>query len=65
MYTPDVLVFRPGGSASETDGGAPLPKAEKRTALAKRDAEHEKFRERWGEKTRLEQDIKRKRREYW
>ena len=44
---------------------APLKKAEKRVALAKRDAEHAEFRARWGEKTLLHEEIRKKRKEFW
>ena len=42
-----------------------LPKAERRQALARRDADHEKHRAKWGEKKLLQKEIRKKRREFW
>lgn len=42
-----------------------LPKAERRKALARRDSEHEKCREQWGEKKLFQKEIRNKRKELW
>lgn len=44
---------------------APLEKTQRRIALAKRDALHEHYRARWGEKARLVKEIRDKRKEFW
>jgi hypothetical protein len=44
---------------------ARLPKPERKKALAKRDAEHEAFRAKWGEKRLLQKDIRQKRKDFW
>ena len=42
-----------------------LPKEVQRKALARRDAEHEKQRAKWGEKKLLQKEIRDKRKEFW
>lgn len=44
---------------------APLKKSQRRVALARRDADHEEYRARWGEKAWLTKEIRAKRREFW
>lgn len=38
---------------------------DRRQALEARDHEHEEFREKWGERRRLNADIRKKRKEFW
>ena len=44
---------------------ATLNRAERRASWKRREELHEKFRARWGEKTVLEEEIRKKRREFW
>ena len=44
---------------------ARLPKPERRKALARRDAEHETHRAKWGEKKLLQKEIRAKRKDFW
>jgi hypothetical protein len=65
LYTCSRLASTFGCSPSFVSYIAPLSTSQQRTALAKRDREHEKARARWGEKAALIREIRRKRKEFW
>lgn len=64
-YTRSRLANTFGCSPSFVSYVAPLDSSQQRAALAKRDQEHEKARARWGEKSALIREIRRKRKEFW
>ncbi|KAH9980023.1 mitochondrial ribosomal protein subunit L20-domain-containing protein [Lactifluus volemus] len=65
LYTRRELANSFGCSPAFVSYVAPLNRSEKRAALAKRDRDHEKARERWGERAALIREIRRKRKEFW
>lgn len=65
LYTRNRLADTFGCSPSFVSYVAPLKPFQQRTALAKRDREHEKARGRWGEKAALIREIRKKRKEFW
>ncbi|KAI0301144.1 mitochondrial ribosomal protein subunit L20-domain-containing protein [Multifurca ochricompacta] len=64
-YTRSKLANLFGCSPAFVSYVAPLARSERRAALAKRDQGHEKARARWGEKSALIREIRRKRKEFW
>jgi hypothetical protein len=65
FYTRSWLANKFGCSPSFVSYVAPLSPSQQRAALAKRDRKHEKTSARWGEKTALVREIRRKRKEFW
>ncbi|KAH9999625.1 mitochondrial ribosomal protein subunit L20-domain-containing protein [Russula compacta] len=64
-YTCRKLADTFGCSPSFVSYVAPLKPSQQRAALARREREHEKARARWGERTALIREIRKKRKEFW
>ena len=65
LYTRQKLADTFGCSPSFVSYVAPLKPSQQRTALARREREHDKARARWGEKTAVIREIRKKRKEFW
>jgi hypothetical protein len=64
-YTRSRLAEMFGCSPTFVSYVAPLAPSEQKAALARRERVHEKSRTRWGEKSAIIREIRRKRKEFW
>ena len=64
-YTRTKLAEMFGCSPAFVSYVAPLAPSEQKAALARRERAHEKSRTRWGEKSAIIREIRRKRKEFW
>ena len=65
LYTRQKLADTFGCSPSFVSYVAPLKPSQQRTALARREREHDKARARWGEKAAVIREIRKRRKEFW